>query len=236
MQTDQLAEIQCVRIEGKTRRHKMERVARESYLKLYINDVASKKFSFSAGYERQLVVGYLLSSGIIGHLKDIERFELKNKECRVWFSSALNDRPSTVEGMIQSVTYDKLLEASQILKQNQLHHHATRGFHGAIIMELTTGKQFTCEDIGRHNAVDKVIGYCLEEDFDLSSSLLLLTGRLMSNIIQKGVNAGLAVIASLTVATDRGILIARDSDTTLIGGLSEKGSWLYHEGRTKIIT
>jgi FdhD protein len=236
MQTDQLMDIQCVRIEGRARQQKTERIARESYLELYIDDVPIEKFSFSAGHERHLVVGYLLSSGIIGHLKDIERFELKDQECRAWISSALDERPSASEGQLQSVGYDKLLEVSQILKHSQPNHRATRGFHAAIIMELTTGKRFTCEDIGRHNAVDKVIGYCLEEDFNLTNSLLILTGRLMSNIVHKGVNAGLAVIASLTVATDRGIQIAKDTDMTLIGGLSEKGSWLYHEGRTKIIT
>jgi FdhD protein len=236
MQFDQLMEIQCIRIDGRTRRNENERIARESYMDLYINDAIAERFTFSPGHEKQLVIGYLLSSGAIRGLNDIERTEMKEQICRVWLSPHLKNKPAGSGGAVQHVAYDEILKASQILKNSQVHHRATRGFHAAMLMDLTTEKWFTCEDIGRHNAVDKVIGYCLEEGFNLPNSLLILTGRLISNIVQKGVNSGLAVIASLTVSTNEGIQIARESDTTLIGGLSEKGSWLYHEGRTKILT
>ncbi|MDH4215200.1 MAG: formate dehydrogenase accessory sulfurtransferase FdhD [Candidatus Thorarchaeota archaeon] len=229
-------EIECQRIIGESRVQMKEQVAAESYLELIIDEKNHVEFSFTAGFEEQLVIGNLIAAGKISDLKDIVQMELIDKRCTVRLSKSSVNEEEIENRRLKSVDFSKILEAGDILKLNQPHHKATRGFHAAIIMELTSGKWFACEDIGRHNAVDKVLGYGLQNGYKLSNSLMLLTGRLFSNIVQKAVNAGVAVIASLTVATDRGILIAKDSDTTLVGTLSKEGSWLYHEGMTKIRT
>ena len=130
----------------------------------------------------------------------------------------------------------KLLEIRDLLLKSQQNHRATRGFHGAILYELTTDSWFTCEDIGRHNAVDKVIGYGLLKGFALTDSVLLLSGRLLSNSVSKGILAGIPVISSMTVATSGGILEAQKKNRTLVGSLSEDGCWLYHEGTVKVQT
>jgi len=101
-------------------------------------------------------------------------------------------------------------------------------------MELSSGRWFSCEDIGRHNAVDKVIGYCFQQGYSFSDSVLLLTGRLTSNIVQKGIHAGIPIIASMTVTTSEGIQKARENNRTLVGCLSDDGCWLYHEGAVKV--
>jgi FdhD protein len=127
-----------------------------------------------------------------------------------------------------------LLKVREALQNNQKNHRATRGFHGAIFWEIPTGKWFVCEDIGRHNAVDTVIGHAAQSHFSLQESLILLSGRLASNIVSKGVNSKIPMIASMTVATDRGIELAREANMTIVGSLSEDGFWLYHEGAVKI--
>jgi FdhD protein len=91
-----------------------------------------------------------------------------------------------------------------------------------------------CEDIGRHNAVDKVIGYGKQEGYDLSQSMILLSGRLVSNIVSKCVNSQIPMITSMTVATDKGIEMAREANITIVGSLSEDGFWLYNEGAVEI--
>ncbi len=229
-------EIECQRMIGDSRIQMKEQVATESYLELIIDNKNTVEFSFTSGFEEQLVIGHLTASGMISDLKDIEQMEFIDKRCTVRLSKTLENQQEIRKRRLEYVAYNKLLDAGEILKHNQPHHKATRGFHAAIIMELTTGKWFTCEDIGRHNAVDKVIGYGVHSGYKLTDSLVLLTGRLFSNIVEKAVNSGIAVIASLTVATNRGIQIAKESDTTLIGTLSKDGSWLYHEGITKVRT
>jgi FdhD protein len=227
-------EIECERIVEDSRVTKLERVATEKHLELTIDDRSPILFVFTSGFEEQLVIGNLLSSGIIGQLTDIQKLEIDDSACRVLLSQKLMSKSTASENALANVAYDQILKTSEILRQNQRHHFATRAFHAAIIMDLTAKEYFICEDVGRHNAVDKVIGFALQEEYDLSNSLLILTGRLTHQIVSKCVTAGIPVIASLTVATDEGIKIATEADATLLGALSSKGSWLYHEGQVKV--
>jgi FdhD protein len=227
-------EIECERIMGDSRVTMRERIATEKHLELTIDDYPPVSFVFTSGLEEQLVLGNLFSSGIIKEMKDIEKLEMSSSTCRVKLSQASMSVSSSSKSTMPNIAYDQILETSEILRQNQKHHHATRSFHAAIIMDLSTKQWFTCEDVGRHNAVDKVIGFSLQEGYNLSSSLLILTGRLTYQIVQKCVTANIPVIASLTVATDQGIQTAKKAKATLLGALSNKGCWLYHEGTTQI--
>ena len=133
------------------------------------------------------------------------------------------------------ISHEELLEMKELLMKGQKLHKSTRGFHGALVTDLSTKERFLCEDIGRHHAVDKVIGYAAENDYDFSSCLILISGRLISNMVQKACKAGIAGMASMTVATDKGIDAAKDANMTLIGSLSKDGFWLYNEGAIKIM-
>ena len=233
--TEPITEIQCIRIKEGIRNQVEERIATEVRLTLKINNQLENQFLYSVGLDEQLVYGYLLSSGIIESVNDVERIDLDNGQCSVMISKGKKIKIET-PNFPSSVSFDQLLKARNILTSNQQNHKATRGFHGAILMELSSGRWFTCEDIGRHNAVDKVIGYCLQQGYSLSDSMLLLTGRLISNIVQKGINSGIPVIVSMTVSTAEGIKISKEHNRTLIGCLSEEGCWLYHEGSVKLET
>ncbi|MHA1613481.1 MAG: formate dehydrogenase accessory sulfurtransferase FdhD [Candidatus Thorarchaeota archaeon] len=233
--TEPITEIQCIRIVEGVRNIEKERIATEVELTLTINDQIETQFSYSVGLAEQLVVGYLLSSGIIRSLNDIERIDLDDGQCSVRISKE-KEIKSEAAKFSSSISFERLLEAKEKLTNNQQNHKATRGFHGALLMELSSSRVFTCEDIGRHNAVDKVIGYCFQQGYSFSDSMLLLTGRLTSNIVQKGTNSGIPVVASLTVATDEGIAKAKESNTTVIGAITEDGCWLYNEGATKLET
>lgn len=234
MQKGQITEIKFVRIETDSRIRKSELIATESILELVVDGKHETSFSYSIGFEEQLVCGYLLTSGIIKNQNEIEDMKFVGTTCNVSISSKVcinQEDPST---RLPTVSFSQIQEARENLLKNQQHHKATRGFHGVILYELPSRQWFVCEDIGRHNAVDKAIGYCYQKGYSLSNSLLLISGRLTADIVQKGVNVGIPIIASITVATDKGIEIAIDSKTTLIGSLSERDCWLYHEGTTKV--
>ena len=228
-----VTEIDCIRVDGDERENRRETIAVEREMRLIVNDQLVTNFLYSAGLDEQLVVGYLVSSGLISRLDDLEWIELEEGICKVRVSEKEKQK-SAVQDVGLSISHRQLIEIRARLIENQKHHIATRGFHGAIIWELSTRKWFVCEDIGRHNAVDKVIGYGIKEGYNFSHSMVLLSGRLVSNIVVKCRNSCIPLMASMTVATDGGIREAVDSNMTIIGSLSEDGFWLYNEGVVKV--
>ena len=231
----QVETIDCTRIRNRTRSQEREVVATESKLSLYVNDKFVTEFQYSSGFDDYMVYGYLRASGLITNIEDIISFEIQDQECKVVLLEERLPSPQPVDRE-ETVSFDKMLEIRNLLVVNQTNHQATRGFHGAILYELSSNRWFACEDIGRHNAVDKVIGYALRERYMLSDSVLLVSGRLLSNIVSKGIHADIPVIGSMTVATLEGIQKARENDRTLVGSLSDDGCWLYHEGIVKVET
>lgn len=230
----QVETIDCIRIQENTRIQEKETAATESKLALYVNGEFVIEFLYSSGFDDYLVYGYLRSSGLITNIEDIVSFEIQDQECKVVLLEERVPHPQPVDRQ-ENVSFDKMLQIRNLLVEAQTNHRATRGFHGVILYELSTDRSIVCEDIGRHNAVDKVIGYALRERYILSDSVLLASGRLLSNIVSKGIHAEIPVIASMTVASLEGIQLARENNCTLMGSLSEEGCWLYNEGVTKVI-
>jgi FdhD protein len=93
----------------------------------------------------------------------------------------------------------------------------TGGVHVAASYSAD-GKLMTyAEDVGRHNAVDKVIGVCAIENVDFSQSFLASSGRLTGDIVLKAVRVHIPIVASLAAALDSGIEVAKRTGLTLVG-------------------
>ncbi|MFA5354056.1 MAG: formate dehydrogenase accessory sulfurtransferase FdhD, partial [Thermodesulfovibrionales bacterium] len=84
---------------------------------------------------------------------------------------------------------------------------------------LSDGKEILClaEDIGRHNAVDKVIGYALSEGIPFEGKIMLASGRLSSEIVSKCARWGIPVVASRTSPTSLAVEIAEKYGVTVTG-------------------
>jgi FdhD protein len=95
-------------------------------------------------------------------------------------------------------------------------YKATGGVHSAALADRQHMLVFT-EDIGRHNAVDKVIGYALLEDIPFPGKIMLASGRLSSEIVLKCGRCGIPVIISRAAPTSLSVDIAEASGLTLIG-------------------
>ena len=230
---DVVCEIDCIRMNGDERENKRETIATEKEMQLIVNEEPVTKFLYSPGLDEELVIGFLLSSGSISGLNDIQQIDV-GEDVRKALVSERVERDSKIQDVGLTISHRRLIEIRAKLLESQQHHLATRGFHGAILWELSTGKRFASEDIGRHNAVDKVIGYGLQNGYTFSQSMVLLSGRLVSNIVSKCRNSGIPLMASMTVATDGGIRQGVESNMTIIGALSEDGFWLYNEGVVKV--
>jgi len=93
----------------------------------------------------------------------------------------------------------------------------TGGVHVAALY-AGNGELITCaEDVGRHNAVDKVIGVCAMKKTNFSQCFLASSGRLTGDIVLKAARMGTPVVASLSAAVDSGIEVAQQTGLTLVG-------------------
>jgi FdhD protein len=107
-----------------------------------------------------------------------------------------------------------------ILRQGQGVFDRTGGLHAAGLFS-TTGKLLCVrEDIGRHNAVDKVVGRALlEGNLPASTSILVVSGRAGYEIVQKSISAGIPVLAAVGAPSSLAVALAREFNQTLVGFL-----------------
>ncbi|UCE95384.1 MAG: formate dehydrogenase accessory sulfurtransferase FdhD [Candidatus Bathyarchaeota archaeon] len=91
------------------------------------------------------------------------------------------------------------------------------GVHVAALYKQNGELAVSAEDVGRHNAVDKVIGLASLKGLDLNNCFLALSGRLTGNIVLKMARVGVPIVASLAAAIDSGVIVAEKAKITLIG-------------------
>lgn len=106
------------------------------------------------------------------------------------------------------------------LRAAQETFETTGGLHASALFDAQGELIVVREDVGRHNALDKVLGYALQRNLlPLSQHLLLVSGRVSFEIIQKALAAGIPIVAAISAPSSLAVDFARDSGQTLIGFL-----------------
>lgn len=105
-------------------------------------------------------------------------------------------------------------------------HVLTGGIHVVALYDVS-GKVCVVEDIGRHNALDKVIGYALEKGIDLSQTYIICSGRISSEMVRKCLIANIPIVISRGATTTLAIEIAKSRDLTIVGFVRSKKMNIY---------
>lgn len=123
--------------------------------------------------------------------------------------------------------FDALIGAVEELARAPL-FRKTGSVHVAVLAEPDGEILHRVEDVGRHNAVDKAIGWALRHGTDLGKTFMAVSGRLPADMVHKAIGAGIPLLASVSAVTAGGIEAARAGGITLIG--------FAREGRMNVYT
>lgn len=217
------------------------------------------------GNDEELAAGFLFTEGIITHKDDImncgatgnniviaalrpgisfdpkkiERHFYTSSSCGVCGKSSI-DAVKNVFGrqhekdniQIRSATLTGLPET--LRKQQEVFEH-TGGLHASALFDLYGNLLLTREDVGRHNALDKLIGAALMNgDLPLNNHILLLSGRASFELIQKAAVAGIKIVCAVGAPSSLAVELAKETDITLVGFLRD-GRFNIYCGERRII-
>jgi FdhD protein len=233
-----------------------DRIAEEVPLHLFVNKTYWATILCSPTNLKELAVGHLLSEGIIKSAEEIEEVTVKQAEssCHVQLKAGINaeDRvklsrlhqrvitsacgsgsPYQFTGKTPQVSSALTVKAQVIFDcVNQLNFKAegfrqTGGLHVAALFHPDGSIVALAEDVGRHNAVDKVIGMAALNKVAFGECFLALSGRMSGDVAFKAAKVGLPIVASLAAALSSGIATAEAANLTLVGFVRGKRMNIY---------
>lgn len=208
------------------------------------------------GNDKELAVGFLFTEGIIRtageingvvqtedsvitvhttvtpNMQSLERNFYTTSSCGVCGKASIDSiktvsayTPAAAEITIRS---SLLCELPGILRDKQRIFEDTGGLHASALFDAGGNLVLLREDVGRHNALDKLIGAALmEEMLPLDSSILLLSGRASFELIQKATMAGIPIVAAVGAPSSLAVSMAEEAGMTLVGFLREKRFNIY---------
>ena len=150
-----------------------------------------------------------------------ERSMLSSSACGVCGTVLIEDLRRDLEPLRSGPQLDPSLLPGLVdrLRAGQGVFERTGGLHAAGL--FAADGTLTClrEDVGRHNAVDKVVGRALLDGSAMSTSILVVSGRAGYEIVQKAISAGIPVLAAVGAPSSLAVALAREFNQTLVGFL-----------------
>lgn len=173
-----------------------------------------------------------LKDGVIPNLQQTERNFYTSSSCGVCGKASI-DAIKTVSsfGYLKSdttIAADLLYELPQKLRVRQQTFDQTGGLHAAALFSNDGDIKLVQEDVGRHNALDKLIGTALmKNQLPLATHILLLSGRASFELIQKATMAGIGIVAAVGAPSSLAVQLAHEAGITLVGFLRSNGCNIY---------
>jgi FdhD protein len=122
------------------------------------------------------------------------------------------------------------------LREAQALFDRTGGLHAAGLFSADGEVVAVREDVGRHNAMDKLVGWAfLNEKLPLADHVLLVSGRSSFELVQKSLSAGVAALCSVSAPSSLAVDLAREFGLTLVGFLRE-GKFKLYSGEERVLS
>jgi FdhD protein len=198
-------------------------------------------FSRPAGARnRNNVIIITLAEGTSVKLNSAQRFGTISSSCGICGKesiAAIRQNFRVIESAKDiRVDIKTLLSLPSLLREGQSDFARTGGIHAAGIFDMDGGVHTVREDIGRHNAVDKVIGRAyLDRALPLARCILLVSGRASFEIMQKALSAGIPIVASVSAPSTLAMEFARECNQTLVGFLRPPSFNIYSHAERIIL-
>jgi FdhD protein len=229
--------------EGKSRIEKA--VAREFMLTIFLNGQELVTMMCSPKDLKYLAVGFLVSEGLLSNIDEIKNIDVDewqgivrvetNKaieaDSRFFakrlitsgcgggaaFYSDTDIAVTKVESRMKISTDEVFILAQEFQRRSEL-YLSTHGVHSAALCDRATILIFQ-EDIGRHNAIDKIFGNCLLEKINTIDRAIISSGRVSSEIMHKVAKRDIPIVISISEPTSLGVKIADNYAITLIASV-----------------
>jgi FdhD protein len=200
-----------------------ERVVTELGLSIIINGEHFATAMITPMMEKEFIIGYLFGRGVIENIADIESITVKDNIAEV---TLLEERdrakgPAEIHSDFKVSGEDIFDGVNAILKSKI--YAETEAIHSAGLFRQGAEPICIAEDVGRHNALDKVIGYALINKIDFRNTFAASTGRMVSDMVSKICRANIPVVATKTAVTKLGVEIGQKCGLTIIGFVRDKG-------------
>jgi len=234
--------LQRIDLKEGVRSSREDIVASDEAVCVFINGEFYRTLIASPDMRRELVVGHLYTEGVIGSMGDVREIEAAPLKVSVELEAEVDfeglnmskidlittacgslSKPINL-GQLESLGVSSGAEVSAeavwgMVRELNLRgewYKETGGTHSAMLCRLDGGVVSFAEDVGRHNAVDKVVGAGLIEGIDLGGCVLVSSGRQSSEMVLKAARAGVPVVASTAAPLTSGIQVAKVTGVTLV--------------------
>jgi FdhD protein len=225
----------CIKVDGDGFREELHEVVEEVPIALFVNGRHAMTAMMSPVQLEDFVTGYLFTEQIIKGVDEIESIRIEKNRISVITKNlfkVLGPKKTILSGCGGSVSFidagklpiirsdltistRRIEESVRIALASEL-HRITGGIHVVALLDNDTVLSVS-EDIGRHNAVDRVIGFGLRTGTDLSRTFVVSSGRISSEMVRKCLIANIPAIISRSATTTLSVEIAEKTGLTIVG-------------------
>lgn len=184
--------------------------------------------------EKGNVIIVKLSPGVRLDFSLLERHFYTHSSCGICGKGAIEAIKCDDIGLVSGfpkVKADILKQLNQKLMEEQTVFKYTGGIHASALFNTAGELLFLREDVGRHNAFDKVVGAAFEKNMlPLSNAIVMLSGRISFELVQKAIRARIPIIAAVGAPSSLAVSLASEKGLTLIGFLRNDRFNIYSGG------
>lgn len=193
----------------------MDEVIVEYPLEIYVNGEKFTRLTCTPVEIENLIIGHIYSENLINSISDIKNFKIEENKVYVDLDKEKSQKKIS-EIKNQTIDREKLFEFSKRFQNESEIFKRTGGAHSCALVKNYEIIKFE-EDVSRSNAVDKLIGYILKNEIDLSDKFIFTSCRISEVILDKILNVGFNLLISQSCPTSLAVDLAREKNINLIG-------------------